>query len=352
MPTNLPEKSKAIWAKAIAEKNPERKLELLREFYSSFPKHKSTEKLEVAIKKQISSLEEKIERAKKKKTGSTQKWSVKKEEIQIAVLGSPDSLSNFSASYLSRHFSRYEILDKPCVSVITSNGSSLQSVLIPYSSEMSEQKQRILSSIARNADCLLLLGCNREIEEIVEWLEDNNIHVSSRESLVSLELEPSGGLRIVSRKEIEKGARDLLIGYGIRNAVVFIGNNATLDDLEAAIFQKIFKRCLSLSRELPSHLKIEPVDSSSKDALFTNIIRSLGYIRVYTKDPSEGIAKKPILIKEGATAIDLAREIHKDLASDFTYARIWRRSEYSGERIGKDFKLRDMDILEIHTHSL
>ncbi len=350
MPTNLPEKSKAIWAKAIAERDPEKKLQLLREFYSSFPKHKSTEKLEVAIKKQISSLEEKIEKAKKKKTGSSQlKWSVKKEELQVAVIGMPEILSDFSSKYLGRFFSKYEVLERPCVSTITSEGTSVQAVLVPYSVSMSEQKQRMLSSIVRNADGVILLGDNASIKEIAEWLEDNNIHLSSRESFVSLEPSSSGGIRIVARKEIERDARQLLSSYGIKNAVVFIGNKASLDDLEAAIFQKTFKTCLAFKEAASSELPIEYIDSADRHTLLECIVNSLGYMRIFTRDPTEGIAQKPILMKQGSTALDLAREIHKELALEFGYARIWRHGEYSGERVGRDFVLKDMDVVEVHT---
>jgi len=81
MVTNIPEKAKAKWAEAIAARDPETKLRLLREFYSVMPKHKSTEKLELSIKRQISSLQQEVERKRTRKTGSTKlEWTVKKEE--------------------------------------------------------------------------------------------------------------------------------------------------------------------------------------------------------------------------------------------------------------------------------
>jgi ribosome-interacting GTPase 1 len=352
MPTNLPERSKALWAKAIAERDPERKLQLLREFYSSFPKHKSTEKLEVAIKKQISLLEEKIERAKRKKVGSSQPlWSIKKEKVQIVALGMMDILSEFSKAYLGKSFTQYEILERPCISTIDSMGVTIQVVLIPYNRLMSESKQRNFLSTIRNADGVLLLGDSETVKEIVGWLEENNIHPSSRESYVSIELSSSGGLRIISKKEIERDAKEMLLGYGIKNAIVFIGKEATLDDLEAAIFDKAFKRCFCFREELTENLSLEYIESSSKDIIVESILKSLGYIRVFTKDPSNGIAQKPVLMKEGSTTHELAKEIHKELANDFAYARVWRKDEYKGEKVGKDFRLMDMDVVEIRTRT-
>ncbi|MEM4312389.1 MAG: hypothetical protein QXX95_08380 [Nitrososphaerales archaeon] len=91
MVTNLPEKAKALWAKAQMEKNAVQKLRLLKEFYSSFPKHKGTERLEVSIKRQIAKLEEEIEMSKihRKRLGSQKlEWIVKKKgQIQLALVG-------------------------------------------------------------------------------------------------------------------------------------------------------------------------------------------------------------------------------------------------------------------------
>lgn len=65
MVTNLPARAKALWAKAMTTKDPKEKLELLKQFYSSFPKHKSTERLEMQLKRQMKGLEEEIEKKRK-----------------------------------------------------------------------------------------------------------------------------------------------------------------------------------------------------------------------------------------------------------------------------------------------
>lgn len=348
MPTNLPERSKAIWARAIAEKNPERKLELLREFYSSFPKHKSTERLEVSIKKQISILEEKIERARRKKVSSYQPWSVKKEEFLLAVVGNFDEVQEFCKDYGIRQYSFFELLDRPCLSAMSSNGVTIQLVLILFSKEVSEQKQRYFISIIRNADAVLLLGDESQVNEQINWLEDNNIHPCSKESGVSIKLLGSGGLRLFSRHDIEKQAREMLKSYGIKNGTVIIGSNSSLDDLEAAIFEKSFKVCLT--RRKTSLGKFEFVEESGIDNTVLKILKAAGLMRIFTKEPSSEIAERPVLMREGSTVIEVAEKIHKDLAKGFLYARIWRDKKYNGEKVGKDFVLLDGDIIELHAH--
>jgi ribosome-interacting GTPase 1 len=56
------------------------------------------------------------------------------------------------------------------------------------------------------------------------------------------------------------------------------------------------------------------------------------------------------VVKRGATVLDVAKEIHKDLYRGFKYARIWGPSaNYPGERVGGDHVLEDGDIVEIHS---
>ncbi|MEM0497427.1 MAG: TGS domain-containing protein, partial [Acidilobaceae archaeon] len=53
----------------------------------------------------------------------------------------------------------------------------------------------------------------------------------------------------------------------------------------------------------------------------------------------------------GATVLDVARLIHKRLAENFRYARVWGRNvKYPGQRVGGDHVLEDRDIVEIHAY--
>jgi ribosome-interacting GTPase 1 len=81
------------------------------------------------------------------------------------------------------------------------------------------------------------------------------------------------------------------------------------------------------------------------------IFRSLGIIRVYTKDPNESKASEhPFVVGAGTTVRELARSIHSDLADRYRYSRIWGpTSKFAGERVGPEHVLGDQDIVEIHT---
>ena len=97
MVTNLPEQAKAKWAEVVASKNPVTKLRLLKEFYSSFPKHKGTERLEKSIKRQIKSLELQVQKSSSKRRGSSRlEWVVKKQELpQLVIVGTLHMATSF-----------------------------------------------------------------------------------------------------------------------------------------------------------------------------------------------------------------------------------------------------------------
>jgi hypothetical protein len=56
--------------------------------------------------------------------------------------------------------------------------------------------------------------------------------------------------------------------------------------------------------------------------------------------------EEPLILEDGSRVYDLAKVIHKDFARNFKYARVWR--DGSVVKVGKDFMLNDMDIVELH----
>ena len=46
--------------------------------------------------------------------------------------------------------------------------------------------------------------------------------------------------------------------------------------------------------------------------------------------------------------MDFARQLHKDFAENLKYAKIWGRDMYDGQKVQRDFVLREGDVLELH----
>ena len=76
----------------------------------------------------------------------------------------------------------------------------------------------------------------------------------------------------------------------------------------------------------------------------------LNIIRVFTKSPGKPAdMDTPLTISAGGTVEDLAAQIHEDLARNLKHARLWRRGDHDGQIIGRDYRLREGDVVELHS---
>ena len=99
-------------------------------------------------------------------------------------------------------------------------------------------------------------------------------------------------------------------------------------------------------------LEVVPVsiiDDESLEALKDAAWRLTGLIRVYLRRGNE-VDDEPLALPSGASAIDVAAAIHKDLAAAFKGARIWGPSaRFEGQHVGREHEVRDGDIVEVLT---
>jgi len=85
------------------------------------------------------------------------------------------------------------------------------------------------------------------------------------------------------------------------------------------------------------------------DRLGPLLFRGLGIVRIYTKIPGKDADyERPYTVFEGDTVLDVARMIHRDLASNLRFARVWGSGKFDGQQVGKEHPVRDGDVLEIH----
>jgi hypothetical protein len=79
--------------------------------------------------------------------------------------------------------------------------------------------------------------------------------------------------------------------------------------------------------------------------------RQLGLVRVYTKAPGKPPENsRPFTLRAGEQTVeDAARLVHRDMARTLKYARVWGRSVAAdGQHVGREHRLADRDILELH----
>jgi ribosome-interacting GTPase 1 len=235
--------------------------------------------------------------------------------------------------------------------------------------------------LARNADGIILMvdlsqDAPIQLRMILEELEKARILIQKPRAKVEIERNHVGaGLRIiVFGKLLNCNLRDienLLKGYRILDATVRISGEASIDDVEDAIFESTIYRpaiviankadspkaastILQLERSLAGLMPIIPISCRTRtglNALGAEIFKALGIIRIYTKEPNDKHAStNPFILKRGSTVTDLAKQIHSDFIKRYAYARVWaKRLTFSPQRVGPSFLLDDKDVVELHT---
>jgi small GTP-binding protein len=389
MPTNLPPNAKKKWAEVEATKNPREKLQRMQEFLSLVPKHKGTAKLCAQIKKQMATMRKEMEEKKRRKAGKGgPKFFIEKEgAAQIALIG----LTNVGKSSLLAAVTNSKVevsanpytTREPIPGIMNYEDIQFQIVEAPAIMEGSADGRAWglqTLALARNADGLILMVdlSQDPVEQLsltLSEMEKARILVSKPKARVEVERRFMGaGLRIIFIGRLVdcnfKGVEELLRSYRITDAVVKISGEATLDEVEDAIFERtVYKPAVIVANKIDlegseanlkflesyvgNKLPILAVSCEKRcglEKLGETMFKTLDIIRVYTKEPNEKeFSKKPFILKKGSTVYDLAKNIHSDFSEKFSYAKVWaKRLVFSPQKVGSSFVLNDRDIAEIH----
>ncbi|HVP40704.1 MAG TPA: GTPase [Candidatus Krumholzibacteriaceae bacterium] len=389
MPTNLNAEAKKKWEEIAATREPREKFKLLQEFLALIPKHKGTEKLCKQTKRQIAALRKELEEKKRKRTGTSgPKFFFEKEgAAQIVVLG-PTKVGR-SSLLASLTNAKVEIRDypfttlEPVPGMLSFEDIQFQIIEAPALTEGAAEGEGMgtqILGLARNADGLILMidaSCDSLVQlmTLLDELEKAKIAVQKPRARVDVERKFRGaGLRVLLLGRLIgctlKDVEELLQSYRIVDAVVRIQGEASLEDIEDAIFEATVYRPVLLVvnkmdtknageqfgkvREfINNQMRLLPVScrtGEGLDKLGRALFETLDIMRVYTKEAGEKKpSPNPFILKRGATVQDLARLIHSDFLTRFASARVWsERLAFSPQKVGLLFILGDKDVVEIH----
>jgi hypothetical protein len=390
MPANLPPEAKAKWNQALAEKNPKKKIQAFQEFLSAIPKHKGNERLRAQIKTKIATLKDEIAAQRGKPSGGHSSWAVEREGAAQIVIFGP---TNAGRSSLVRALTNAQppigghefTTRRPVPGMLPYEDIQFQLVELPapqINREGDYEIQAEASDLIRTCDGLILLvdltaNPSHQFQCINRALKEIRVSVQKLSSRVEvIKQKGSGEIRIASSGAQSlarpEQVRELLHSYGLKNALVRIYGNASLDDIEDAVFENvtIHKPCVLIGNKLDlvigrgaatelaaqvddqiPLLLVSSLTGQGLDQVGELIFRSLSLIRVYTKEPNQAKASEhPFVVRAGTTIKELARAIHSDLADAYRYSRIWGpTSKFAGERVGPEHVLGDQDVVEIHS---
>lgn len=276
--------------KYLEARTREEKIKALEEMIRLLPKHKGVHNILSQLKKRLSTLKKET----KTKASAKPRFSIKKEGAgQVCIVG----LTNSGKSSLLNALTGVdvEIADYPYttkipkVAMMQYGDVQIQLIEIPSTFDSD------FVSILHTCDLILILldatqDTYKQLEEVTEILENNGLE---------------------------------------KNKLIIVVNK---NDLQR-----------------PEGFSISAKEKLGLEELKEKIWSELGLIRVYTKSPGKQKIVPPLTLPKESTVRDVAKSVHKDFLKNFRFARVFNSTKYSGQKVGLDFKLNDMDVVEIHT---
>jgi hypothetical protein len=134
--------------------------------------------------------------------------------------------------------------------------------------------------------------------------------------------------------------------FRVRLPAILLANKADLfaePEAELAVFREIAPdpfESLAVSAETGAGLA----------AVGAALHSLLGIVRVYSKVPGHPPDMgRPFALRGGGTVRDVAQQVHRGMAAELRFARVWGRSaEFEGQQVSAAHVVRDRDVVELH----
>ncbi len=326
MPTNLPPDFYEAEKRYRLAKSPAEKIACLEEMLSIIPKHKGTDHIRADYRRQISKLKT-ASRTQKGGSIHVSAFRIDREGPgQVVVLGPTnvgksalvDALTNATPEVAPTPYTTW----RPTPGMMLVDNVQIQLIDTPPLDR--EYLEPELIDLIRRSDLILLVldlqtHPDQQLETTIEILKQNRI--------VPLNLKDSS--------EEEQ--------YVWYVPVIVLTNKCDDESLDEIC--EIFRELLE--DEWPI-LSVSASTGRNFDQLRQSIFDSLDLIRVYSKAPDEEPDfSEPVVLKEGATLEEFAKEIHKDFHEKLKFARVWGSTAFDGQMVQRDYILQDGDVVEL-----
>ncbi len=328
MPANLtPQYQKAEEAYRRAQ-TLEEKIACLEEMLAVIPKHKGTEKLQAEIKTRLKEARNEL-RQEKKAGRKTRGYRFPRQGAgQVVLVGAP----NAGKSRILAELTRAEpvVADYPFSTTEPMPGmmpwKDVAVQLIDTPPVIEGHIEPYLVGLVRSADEVLLCmdGSSDDAPEQTAQVVDE---LAKRKTLLA--------------PDTAFAENDFSV-LSIKTLLVVTRASDPDCDVRVELFREL------TGAEYPV-VKVELDDEESREQLRDTIYRSLDVIRVYTKRPGKPPDyDAPFTLPRGSTVEDLALQIHRDLAANLKFARVWGANVHDGQTVGRDHELHDEDLIELH----
>jgi len=302
------------------------KLEALEAMLRAIPKHKSSEKKQAELKRKISELRQ-APQTHKKGHAPDPYHIVPQGAGQALLFGLPNSGKSSILGRLSK--APVKITDFPFGTAIPLPGmvyhEDVPIELVDLPPVTPEHVPTGMMNLIRNTDIVLLVvdlsaaSVLEDIEALLAILQERHVTFESDED------------------------EDDALGVGPKGLIL-----CTKADLLAAA--ENYSILEELRAGPPPMLTVSAETGDGLDAFTHRLFEMLDVIRVYSKLPGKPTdMEKPFVLPAGSTIGELARMVHKDIATHLKYARIWGEQVFDAQQVHASHILYDRDIVELHT---
>jgi hypothetical protein len=340
MPANLTPDYKAAEAGFRKARDPRERLERLREMLRLIPKHKGTDHLQGDIKRRIKELSEELERPARGGARGGPPLAIRGEgAAQLALIGPPNAGKSSLHARLTG--SGAHIAPYPFTTLYPEPGmmpyEDIHFQLVDLPALAPEHPVPWLASTLETAEAALLvvdLGdsqCVEQVESVHRLLRERRVTLTDR-------WEPA----VETTGDVAAGDED---PFALRLPTLLLANKADrLADSDAEL--RAFLEVAGL--RYPA-LAVSATTGRGLGEVGPWLFGHLGIARVYTKAPGrQPDLAKPYTLRRGQTVEDVAELVHKDVARSLKYARVWGKSGFDGQHVGRHHPVADGDVIELH----
>ena len=310
---------------------PEDELRWLEEMLREMPKHKGTDKLQAELKQKISKAKQEVETSKKAGSKKGPSLKIPRQGAGRAVMiGGPNSGKSQLLKSVTRatpEVAPYPFTTRePQLGMMAWEDVMVQLIDTPPITK--DVFDHTLLGLIRGADVVLFLvdlGSDEGIEQVQEVLDQLN------------------GTKTRLARESYLDEEDIGLSF---TQTLLVLNKFDLPEAEDR---------LGLLREFSQlefpEFRISAEQLLGLEELRNAIFKALHVVRVYTKLPTKKEADfdRPFTIRRGGTLLEVAELVHRDLAENFKYARVWGSNVIGGSTLKGDYVVHDKDVVEIHT---
>lgn len=348
MPANLTPVYRKAEEAYRAAREPAEKLEHLKEMLRTIPKHKGTDHLQGDIKRWIKEITEELGSARQggKKKGPVH--TIRREgAAQLALLGAPNA--GKSQLHVQLTGSTAEVGPYPFATKLPQPGmmpfEDLYFQLVDLPPISSDYIESWITNSLQPADGALLVvdlhdpACADHIQAIVQQLAERKVDLHGYWPGLR-------GPKPVPEPQFDEDGEEILEDpFRLSLPTILVGNKSDLVD-DAAAELAVLTELLELDFPV---IHLSALTGDGCEALAPLLFKALQVVRVYTKQPGKPAdTSRPFTLYRGQTVLDVAHQVHKDIASSLRYGKIWGTEVYAGQQVGPDHVLADKDVIELH----